>query len=110
MLQIFDRICLDPAFLKKLPEIETGTYAEKSAQLVSRQLPLAERLQCHGLQCGTRRVAVLQISNLIDRLIDVAKNANIPQLAASFGTAVTTAVLSVCRKDTEYSGQEYWSR
>ena len=44
------------------------------------------------------------------RLIDVAKNANIPQLAASFGTAVTTAVLSVCRKDTEYSGQEYWSR
>ena len=47
---------------------------------------------------------------LIDRLIDVAKNANIPQLASSFGTAVTTAVLSVCRKDTEYSGQEYWSR
>jgi hypothetical protein len=41
VLQIFDRIGLDLAFLKKLLEIEAGRYAKKCTQLVSGQLPLA---------------------------------------------------------------------
>jgi len=50
------------------------------------------KLVFQGLGYSLLGATLPAISNLIDRLIDVAKNANIPQLAASFGSAVTTAV------------------
>jgi hypothetical protein len=50
------------------------------------------KLVFQGLGYSLMGATLPAISNLVDRLIDVATNANIPQLAASFGTAVTTAV------------------
>ena len=50
------------------------------------------KLVFQGLGYSLLGATLPAISNLVDRLIDVARNANIPQLAASFGATVTTAV------------------
>jgi hypothetical protein len=50
------------------------------------------RLVFQGLGYSLLGATLPAISNLVERLVDVARNANIPQLAASFGTTVTTAV------------------
>ena len=50
------------------------------------------KLMFQGLGYSLLGATLPAIANLADRLIDVAQNANIPQLAASFGATVTTAV------------------
>jgi hypothetical protein len=50
------------------------------------------RLVFQGLGYSLLGATLPAISNLVERLVDVARNANIPQLAASFGATVTTAV------------------
>jgi hypothetical protein len=50
------------------------------------------RLVFQGLGYSLLGATLPAISNLVERLVDVARNANIPQLGASFGAKVTTAV------------------
>ena len=50
------------------------------------------KLMFQGLGYSLLSATLPAIANLVDRLIDVASHANIPQLAASFGATVTTAV------------------
>jgi hypothetical protein len=49
------------------------------------------RLVFQGLGYSLLGATLPAISNLVERLVDVARNANIPQLAAAFGATVTTA-------------------
>ena len=50
------------------------------------------KLMFQGLGYSLLSATLPAIASLVDRLIDVASHANIPQLASSFGTTVTTAV------------------
>src|SRR5258708_14497451 len=52
------------------------------------------KLVFQGLAYSLLGATLPAISNLVDRLIDVAKNADIPQLAASLRASDTTAVNS----------------
>jgi hypothetical protein len=50
------------------------------------------KLVFQGLGYSLLGATLPAIANLVDRLIDIARNAKVPQLAASFGATVTTAV------------------